>query len=114
MRALSVAAALAAAAFATAAAAQPKRPACPTVEVTGPGVMDARPFDVVAMVTGGDPAVTPTYNWTISAGVIESGQGTPKITINPEGASFTTATVEVGGFDRDCATAASFSVTWEG
>ena len=114
MRALSIAAALACAAFATAAAAQPKALACPKVEVTGPGVMDAKPFDVVAMVTGGDPSVTPTYNWAVSAGVIESGQGTARITINPEGASYTTATVDVGGFDRSCATAQSFSVSWEG
>ena len=66
------------------------------------------------MVPGGDPSVTPTYNWVVSAGVIESGQGTAKITINPEGASYTTATVEVGGFDRACETVDSFTVSWEG
>jgi hypothetical protein len=110
MRALLIAAALAGAAFATAAAAQPKPPGCPTVTVMGPYVAEpSKPFALSASVeNAGD--VTPTYNWVISAGVIASGQGTSTITVNPEGSNFVTATVDVGGFDRDCSTASSHSV----
>jgi hypothetical protein len=35
-----------------------------------------------ASVTGGDENVTPTYNWTVSDGTIDSGQGTSTITID--------------------------------
>jgi hypothetical protein len=56
-------------------------------------------------VSGGDPNVTPTYNWTISASTIESGQGTSTIQVNTreiEGETNVTATVEIGGFSRAC------------
>ena len=47
----------------------------------------------------GDPGDSVTYNWTVSAGVIESGQGTKSIKVrtdeNMEGQSVT-ATVEIG------------------
>lgn len=100
--------------LASAAVAQPKSPAkpspCPEVTVTGPSdlVKPGTSYKVTAEVKGGDKDVTPTYNWTISNGVIESGQGTSTITIDTTGATGTiTATVDVGGYDRDCSTAAS-------
>jgi hypothetical protein len=83
-------------------------PVCPTIDVTCTDT--ARPGDKItfrASVTGGDPAVTATYNWTVSAGTIVSGQGTPEITVDTTGLpgqSSVTATVEVGGFDRSCTT----------
>ena len=43
-----------------------------------------------------------TYNWTVSAGTIESGQGTPSITVATTGemaGSNVTATVNIGGQD---------------
>jgi len=49
---------------------------------------------------------TPTYKWSVSAGSIESGQGTPSIlvhTTNLWGASIT-ATVEVGNLPAACLT----------
>src|SRR6185503_3855151 len=52
----------------------------------------------------------PTYNWTVSAGAISSGQGTSVITVDTTEASSgstITATVELGGFDRNCYTAQS-------
>ena len=55
-----------------------------------------------ANVSGG-PDVT--YNWTVSAGTIESGQGTPSITVRTsaaEAGSTITATVNLGGTDPAC------------
>ncbi len=66
------------------------------------------PVTFTATVSGGDPSVTPTYNWTVSAGTISSGQGTPTITVDTTGVSGPiTATVDVGGYDRSCTTSDS-------
>ena len=46
-----------------------------------------------------------TYSWTVSAGTIESGQGTPVISVRTTremGGSNVTATVEIGGTDPTC------------
>jgi anti-sigma-K factor RskA len=79
---------------------------CPKTTVSFPDsvhVSDKMRFS--AEVRGGDAKVVPTYNWTVSAGSIQSGQGTPTIEVSTneltEG-SYVTATVEVGGFDRAC------------
>lgn len=112
MRAVFVAA-LIGTAFATAAVAQPKAaaaPACPNVQVTSPAeATGGTAFAFVANVAAGDPNVTPTYNWAISAGTIDSGQGTPVIQVIGTKGEFITATVDVGGYDRACATAMSSS-----
>ena len=47
----------------------------------------------------------PTYNWTVSAGTIESGQGTPSIvvrTTSDMAGSSVTATVNIGGAPAGC------------
>ncbi|HZT58733.1 MAG TPA: hypothetical protein VFA21_08930, partial [Pyrinomonadaceae bacterium] len=64
-----------------------------------------------ASVSGGDTSVTPTYNWTVSAGTITSGQGTSTITVDTTGTGgqTITATVTVGGYNRDCNVTASCS-----
>lgn len=74
---------------------------CPTTfDVSGGGVVPAgTPMNFTANVSGGT-ATNITYNWTVSAGTIESGQGTPSITVNTSGLSDgtnITATVELGG-----------------
>lgn len=53
-----------------------------------------------------------TFNWAISAGTIESGQGTSTITINTAGLAnqTITATIEIGGMNRSCSSAKSYSV----
>jgi hypothetical protein len=77
---------------------------CGTLDVTGPTGVTS-PGDSItftANVTGG---ATVTYDWTVSAGTIESGQGTPTITVSttPEMAnSNVTATVNLGGTDPAC------------
>src|SRR5690606_29104199 len=47
----------------------------------------------------------PTYNWTVSAGSIESGQGTSSIVVRTTremAGTSVTATVDIGGAPTDC------------
>src|SRR5258708_1611227 len=83
---------------------------CPTVIVTSPDSVKAGdPLMFTANVTGRDKNVSPTYNWSISAGTISSGQGTSTITVDAAGldGQTATATVELGGYDRKCSVYAS-------
>src|SRR5215216_1276750 len=91
---------------------------CPTTKVTcADSIYAGEKLTFTADVQGGDRQVTPTYNWTVSAGSIESGQGTPTIEVSTSEVaadSTVTATVDVGGFDRGCgygSTASSCSTT---
>jgi hypothetical protein len=55
-----------------------------------------------------------TYNWSISAGTISKGQGTPSITIDTESlpaGSRITMTVEIGGVVGGCTTTHSWEIT---
>ena len=79
---------------------------CPSLSVTGPaGVTtpgDAMTF--TANVSGGSQQSV-TYNWNVSAGTIESGQGTPSITVRTDRTMMggnVTATVTIGGLDANC------------
>ena len=78
---------------------------CPVVDVSCPDASKpGEPLTFIANISGGDPEVTPTFKWTVSGGTIASGQGTSSITVNtsgPVGLSVT-ATVEVGGYVREC------------
>ncbi|HYE13056.1 MAG TPA: hypothetical protein VD968_01290 [Pyrinomonadaceae bacterium] len=90
----------------------PKPPDCPEVDVSCPAdpVAPGSPITFTATVRGGDPNVTPTFNWTVSAGTISSGQGTSSITVDTTGLpgnSSVTATVDVGGYPRNCPTSDS-------
>jgi K319-like protein len=91
-------------------------PPCPTVSVSCPSEGTAgQPVTFTASVSGGDTNVTPTYNWTVSAGTISSGQGTSSITVDTTGVpgnSTITATVEVGGYDRSCSSSSSCTVSF--
>ena len=55
-------------------------------------------------VSGGGASANPTYNWSVSAGFITSGQGTPSITVDSTGigGQSVTATVELGGLAPEC------------
>jgi len=78
---------------------------CPKVEVSCPSEVDAEmPITFTASVTGGDREATLTYNWTVSAGTISSGQGTSTITVDTTGVAgqSSTATVNLGGYDPKC------------
>jgi K319-like protein len=84
-------------------------PPCPTVSVSCPSeVEESQAITFTASVTGGDPAMTPTYNWSVSSGTISSGQGTSTITVDTNGVSGNvTASVSVGGADPSCNATAS-------
>lgn len=79
---------------------------CAAISVSDPAGI-TQPGDTMtftAIVSGGT-ASNLTYNWTVSAGTIESGQGTPSITVRTTremANSNVTATVDVGGQDPAC------------
>ena len=85
---------------------------CPTVTVScADSVQEGAPATFTAKYTPGTPPVSPTYNWTVSAGTITSGQGTDTITVDTagKGGQTITATVELGGLDPSCGRTASCS-----
>ena len=88
----------------------PKPIACPKISVSNPTEVDeGQPITFTASVTGGDPELTPTYNWRVSAGTISSGQGVSTITVDttrPDATSVT-ATVWIGGLDPTCSSSSS-------
>jgi hypothetical protein len=89
---------------------------CPSIRVSSADLIKAgETTSFTAVLSGGDPAVTPTYNWSISAGTIESGQGTSNIVVNSTGlgGQSITATVDVGGYARECVTSNSSTISVE-
>lgn len=83
----------------------PPPPPCPTVSVSCPSDVDAgQPITFTASVTGGAEGAAWTYNWSVSAGTITSGQGTSTITVDTAnlGSQSVTATVSIGGADPSC------------
>jgi hypothetical protein len=85
---------------------------CGTVSASGSDSGDENtPITFHATYNQGTPTVSPTYNWSVSAGTISSGQSTDTITVDTKGtAGLTiTATVEVGGLDPSCPRTASAS-----
>lgn len=79
---------------------------CPSLSVSGPaGITNpGGTMTFTANVSGGSQENL-TYNWTVDAGEISSGQGTPSIVVNVptemSGGNIT-ATVELGGIDPAC------------
>jgi hypothetical protein len=85
---------------------------CPTISVSCPDAVDVgSPITFTASIAGGPSSVSPTYNWSVSAGTITGGQGTSSITVDTAnlGGQTVTATVELSGFDPACAKTASCS-----
>jgi hypothetical protein len=89
----------------------PPAPPCPTISVDCPTAIteEGRSVTFTASATGGASNIIPTYTWSVSAGTISSGQGTPSITVDTTGlgGQSITATVEVGGLDPSCSRSAS-------
>jgi len=86
---------------------------CPNISVSCPtSVKQGDPLTFTASVSG-DASVT--YNWTVSAGTISSGQGTSSITVDTTGigGQNVTATVELGGLDPSCSRTASCTANVE-
>jgi hypothetical protein len=86
---------------------------CPTVSVSCPDApAEGQPVTFTATVSGGSANVTPSYNWTVSAGRITSGQGTPSITVDINGLAGQTirANLDVGGYNTPCPASCATSV----
>jgi hypothetical protein len=83
---------------------------CPTISVSCTDAVDVgSPITYTASVTGGPEGMSATYNWSVSAGTITSGQGTSSITVDTAGlgGQSVTATVSVGGLDPSCSATSS-------
>jgi hypothetical protein len=86
-------------------------PPCPTVSVScSDSVAVGAPITFTANFSGSGNV---TYNWSVSAGAISSGQGTSSITVDTAGlgGQTVTATVELGGLDPSCTRTASCSTS---
>jgi hypothetical protein len=89
------------------------QPSCPVVEISCPtniGIDQALTFN--ARVSGGNPPISPVYNWTVSAGTIVEGQGTSSIRVDTTGLAGETvkATLSMGGLTIDCSATCSASI----
>jgi hypothetical protein len=86
---------------------------CPTLTMScsDESVVAGALITFTANLRQGTPAVSPTYNWTVSAGTITSGQGATTITVDTSGLAgqTVTATVELGGVDPSCERTKSWS-----
>lgn len=87
-------------------------PQCPVIKVSCPDDVKEPGTSITfeAKLADVDPSDTPTFNWSVSAGSITSGQDTPSITVDTTGVAggiVLTATVEVGGLNRVCRDTAS-------
>jgi hypothetical protein len=84
---------------------------CPTISVSCPSDVELNKDITFTASVNGDASVT--YNWSVSAGTITSGQGTSSITVSSQGlgGQTVTATVEVGGLDPSCSRTASCSTS---
>jgi hypothetical protein len=87
------------------------KPPCPTVSVSCPSDVDQG--SAITFSSSLSSSANVTYNWSVSAGTISSGQGTSSITVDTAGLAgqTVTATVEVGGLDPACARTASCSTS---
>lgn len=97
----------------------PHQVECPTITIEAPSHIICPDAEVTftASVMGGDINSQHTFNWTVSAGKIISGQGTQTITVataNAKGSQIeagVNATVElVGGQWGSCSRTASYAV----
>lgn len=92
----------------------PTPTSCPRVTVSCPDVLKPGvPVTFTANVEGGDPYVTPTFLWKVSAGEMTNGQGTSELTVDMSNAAgrWLTATVDVGGYERACPMSASCTLS---
>lgn len=88
----------------------PPPPVCPNVSIICPEKAElGQVLTFSSNVTGGSPGVTPIYNWTVSAGRIIDGQGTPSIRVDTTGLAgqAVTATLSMGGYSLDCSATCS-------
>jgi hypothetical protein len=86
----------------------PGPPPCPKIDFQGQPprtVRDGQPVTFGVTLAGGDPNVTPTIVWNVSAGFIKDGQGTRRIEVDSTGAGVDrqiVADVWIGGYAPEC------------
>jgi len=83
---------------------------CPTsIRVSAPmDVESGKSFEFIATVNGLPQNISVTYNWSISTGIITSGQGTSVITVEAgDSTDDCTATVDIGGLPRECSSSSA-------
>jgi len=83
----------------------PPHQVCPEVSIICPtDIVPDQPLTFSSNVAGHSPRVTPVYNWTVSAGTITDGQGTPTIRVDTTGLAGQTvrATLSMDGYSLDC------------
>lgn len=98
--------------------AQPPQPInypCPQLNIQGPNrpMRDGDKIGFAANIGGGDPNIRPVFNWAISNGVLENGQGTRNIVVDSTGAGNDRqliADVTVLGYSYECNNRASVTV----
>ena len=85
---------------------------CPAISVTSTPLTFQPNNSVVfeARLSETDTPVQATYNWTISAGTIKSGQGTSVLTVELPQPGMISATVTVKGLSPHCPTTASYTL----
>jgi len=91
----------------------PPPPVCPNVTVSCPdAATENATTTFTSTLSGGSPGITPSYHWTVSAGRIISGQGTPSITVDTTGLAGQTvrANLDVGGFGTPCPASCATSI----
>jgi hypothetical protein len=93
----------------------PPQPVCPTINITCPeSLKEGESATFSTTITAGTPApgITPTYEWTVSAGKITGGQGTPSITVDTTGLAGQTirANVNLTGYGVPCPATCSVSI----
>jgi PKD-like domain len=85
----------------------PLQPVCPAIEIVCPtNIGIDQPLTFRSNTTGGgNPASTPEYNWSVSAGTIIEGQGTNTIKVDTAGLAGQTvrASLSIGGYTLECA-----------
>src|ERR1044072_1313689 len=85
---------------------------CPIVVVLCPDTLRAgEPVTFTASIDNAPADAKLTYNWVVSMGTINSGQGTSSVTVDMTGLynGAATATVEVSGLPESCPKTASCS-----
>jgi hypothetical protein len=88
-------------------------PECPFIALKGPaGILregELITYTLLVDLRGG--TYEPTYEWSISAGKIISGQGTKKIEVRRQGDRLTTS-VQISGLPAGCPSNASETANW--
>ena len=91
----------------------PPPPTCPNVEIICPTqIVVDQPLTFSSNVPSTTAGFAPIYNWSVSAGTIIEGQGTPTIKVDTTGLAGQTvkATLSMGGYTVDCSASCAVSI----